>query len=107
MATATGWMATARVATTIYENGQKASYSSGDPCGRHADTGECEHNNPDSGASLVAPPVFQHGNSGDCPVIGNREKACIEYETAADGRGIQKLSRHREQGAFAQYADAA
>jgi len=30
-------MATARVATTIHENGE-ASYSSGDPCGRHAHT---------------------------------------------------------------------
>ncbi|HEU0000964.1 MAG TPA: hypothetical protein VFQ36_08705 [Ktedonobacteraceae bacterium] len=29
-------MATARVATTIHENGQQTSYSSGDPCGRHA-----------------------------------------------------------------------
>ncbi len=28
-------MATARVATTIHENGQQALYSSGDPCGRH------------------------------------------------------------------------
>jgi len=29
-------MATARVATTIHENGPQAWYGSGDPCGRHA-----------------------------------------------------------------------
>jgi hypothetical protein len=35
-------MATARVATTIHEN-TKASYSSGDPCGRHAKSDKALH----------------------------------------------------------------
>src|SRR5579859_1928618 len=100
-------MATARVATTIREKGQQASYSSGDPCGRHASAGRREHCYSGDGAPLVATHTSHYNAGSDFPVAGNCARAHTEHETVATGRGTQEFSGHLEQGALAQYADAA
>lgn len=73
----------------------------------HSGASKRGYRNPCSGAPLVAPPVSRHGDDSDVPVAGNSEKARIEHEAVAAGRGTQEFSGHLEPGAFAQYADAA
>src|SRR5690348_2661150 len=79
-----------------------------EPCPRsHSCTGERWPGNPRGGASLVATPVSQYGDSNDVPVAGNGEKARIAHEMVTAASGTPELSGHFEQGTLAQHADAA
>ena len=60
-----------------------------------------------SDAPVAVTHVLQYSDGSDFSVVGNCEKARIEHETIAAGRGTSEFSGRIEQGAFAQYTDAA